>query len=767
MTQAEIEFRALAIFERLTERPGDRRLRERLLRREATEVADRVAALERSSDSARRWMPTDFDGVSDEAPPPPERIGPFRLTALIGEGGMGQVWRGERDDGLYDQSVAIKLIHAHLTPIAASRFADERRILARLEHPSIARLIDGGIADGGQPYLVMELVDGRPIDDACEGRALRERVATFIRAADAVQFAHSRLVVHADLKPSNILVAGSDWVKLLDFGIARLLDGDERAEAPQHPMTRAYASPARLAGAGPTIADDVYALGMILRELVGAAGDRDLDAIAAKATADDEAERYGSVTALIGDVERWQERLPVTARPATLGYRADRFVARHRLGVAATAAALLLLLATSVVATLSYLRAERARAEASARFEDARGTSRYLLYRLSDRLERQPGSLPLRAEVARVSHHYLTRLAASPNAPAEVRLEAAEGLIRLAERLGAPGRPNLGQGEAARANLSRAIQAIASDPSRAAASARARALIARARLEQQTFSNVPGATKALLEAASIVRSLGQAELREDFLIALASLRMAQGRYPDTIRYARAVVRASIPSDDHARRAARAHATELLGDATYYADSTAGVANSIPLYRSLIDQWEQIGARWPGDPLAAHRLPMARYSLGTTLLGHAAPGDAHEAEAQLAQGSREIGKLSEAEPDDFETARQYFIVRGGHAQALAALSRFDEAVAIVEGLVDRRRRQWGEAPRETRRLRDYAITLAMLADIEADAGREASACPRYVEVARLFGLARQIDRHLKIDDDYALRLNRQRREKHCR
>ncbi|HEX8443235.1 MAG TPA: serine/threonine-protein kinase [Allosphingosinicella sp.] len=767
MSQAEIELRALAIFERLAERPGDRHLRERLLRREAAEVADRVSALERASQSARRWMPTDFDGVSGEAPPPPERIGPFRLTAQIGEGGMGQVWRGERDDGLYDQAVAIKLIHAHLTPIAATRFADERRILARLEHPGIARLIDGGIAEGGQPYLVMELVEGRPIDEACDGQPLRERVATFIKAADAVQFAHSRLVVHADLKPSNILVAGSGWVKLLDFGIARLLDGDERAEAPQHPMTRAYASPARVAGAGPTIADDVYALGMILRELIGAAGDRDLDAIAVKAAADDEAERYGSVTALIGDLERWQERLPVTARPATLGYRSARFVARHRLGVSATAAALVLLLATSVVATLSYFRAERARAEASARFEDARGTSRYLLYRLSDRLERQPGSLPLRAEVARVSQHYLTRLAASENAPAEVRLEAAEGLIRLAERLGAPGRPSFGQGEAARANLERAIQAIGEDASPQAAQVRARALIARARLEMHTFNNLPAASQALHAAATIARSSPRHELGADFLVALASLRMAQGRYADTIRHTRAVLDVRVPPNDYKGLVTQAYATELLGDATYYSDPTIGVANSIAVYRRLIRQWEAIGIRWPGDPLASRRVPMARYSLATTLLGHDPATGAREAEALLAKASREMRAVSEAEPSDRETARQYMVVRGGHGQALAALRRFDEAIAIARELIAFRLEEWRSAPTEPRRLREYAVSIAILADMEADAGREASACWRYGKVMQLFEQLRRIDRQVRLDEDYGVRLVRQRQARHCR
>ncbi|MCW5760605.1 MAG: serine/threonine protein kinase, partial [Phenylobacterium sp.] len=214
----------MALFERLSERPGDTRYRSRLLARFDPAVVARVEALERTSRSASRVMPTEGPEPLGPSGPPPEQVGVFRLVERIGEGGMGQVWRGQRADGLFDQTVAVKLVWSHLAPLAAGRFAEERRILARLEHPNIARLIDGGVLpDGGAPYLVMEYVAGRPIDEAAPGRPLREVVALFVQAAQAVQFAHGCLIVHADLKPSNILVDGEGRVRLLDFGIARLL----------------------------------------------------------------------------------------------------------------------------------------------------------------------------------------------------------------------------------------------------------------------------------------------------------------------------------------------------------------------------------------------------------------------------------------------------------------------------------------------------------------------------------------------------------------
>ncbi|WP_425228356.1 protein kinase domain-containing protein [Sphingomonas sp.] len=235
----EVERRALALFERLSGREDNVRLRARLLRYATAPVRARLAALEASAGRAARVLPTllsDGDHPGDEAaPPPPARIGAFRLTDHIGRGGMGDVWAGERDDGLYEQKVAMKLIQRRALHRAAAAFDDERRFLARLEHPNIARLIDGGVTADGLPWLMMEYVDGRPIDEAAAGLTDAQRVAVVVKAIDAVQYAHSRMVAHADLKPSNILVDRQGAVKLLDFGIAALIGGDARSTPGSRP----------------------------------------------------------------------------------------------------------------------------------------------------------------------------------------------------------------------------------------------------------------------------------------------------------------------------------------------------------------------------------------------------------------------------------------------------------------------------------------------------------------------------------------------------
>lgn len=194
MTQdSAVEQRVLALMERLLAHPGNVRFRARLLKNESTAVLARIEALERAG-AAKGSMPTELPpGLEAEPLPPPERFGSFAITQRIGAGGMGEVWEGQRDDGLFEQRVAIKFIQPRLQVRAAEAFAAERRILARLEHPGIARLIDGGITADGRPCLVMEFVDGEPIDEAGAGVALPERLRRFADAARAVHYAHSQL----------------------------------------------------------------------------------------------------------------------------------------------------------------------------------------------------------------------------------------------------------------------------------------------------------------------------------------------------------------------------------------------------------------------------------------------------------------------------------------------------------------------------------------------------------------------------------------------
>jgi len=333
------------------------------------------------------------------------RIGAYRLVRELGEGGMGVVWLAERVDGQFRQQVAIKIAKQGIRGRAAlERFLLERQILARLQHPAIARLIDGGVTGSGTPYFVMERVEGLPVTTFClqRGLGVDDRLRVFVQICEAVQYAHRNLIVHRDLKPSNILVDDDARIRLLDFGIAKLLDDvEEPARASQtieRMLTPDYAAPEQVRGDPVSTSTDVYALGVLLYELltggrpyrvtttaiadveravveqepappssrVAARALRrrlrgDLDRVVLKALHKSPDRRYPSAEAFSADIRRHLTGLPVTARRDVLAYRASKFIRRHRIGVAATAL-LLLTLVGGLVAT--FWQAQRAAREA-------------------------------------------------------------------------------------------------------------------------------------------------------------------------------------------------------------------------------------------------------------------------------------------------------------------------------------------------------------------------------------------------------------------
>ncbi|MDX2032356.1 MAG: protein kinase [Blastocatellia bacterium] len=355
--------------------------------------------------------------------PRPEQIDAYRILREIGRGGMGTVYLAERADGEFHKQVAIKLA----TPGSASqeilrRFYEERRILASLDHPGIARLLDGGTTEDGVPFFVMEHVAGIPIDRYCRERQLGipARLRLFREVCAAAHYAHQNLIVHRDLKPGNILVTESGAPKLLDFGIAKLLrPGASELTTGLRALTPAYASPEQMAGRAVTTASDIYSLGVILYELladarpyeladrspaeiiqaicereppapsrqrqriVGERLDRDLDDIVLMALSKDPTRRYGSASELADDLDRYLTGMPVRARRSTAGYRAEKFVRRHKTPVA-IAGLLAVTLLSGIFATAheakraraALAEAQQARAHAEAqrlRAEEARG----------------------------------------------------------------------------------------------------------------------------------------------------------------------------------------------------------------------------------------------------------------------------------------------------------------------------------------------------------------------------------------------------------
>ena len=339
-------------------------------------------------------------------------IGPYRLVTPLGRGGMSSVWVAERADGLIKRRVALKLPHVSwASPDLAQRMARERDILASLEHPGIARLYDAGIAGDGRPYLALELVDGKPIDEYCalHGAGIQARVAIGLQAARAVAYAHSRMVVHRDLKPSNILVDAAGQVRLLDFGIGKLLEenpglGPQATQFGARAYTPDYASPEQIRGEPVTASTDVYSLGVVLYQLLtgflpylsrapgmlideaalsegppppsAAARDRataqalrgDLDTIVLKSLKGAKAERYPGMQALADDLDRYLRGAPVLARRDSAWYRLRKFAARNRFALRAAAAAVAVTVAIS--AGLAIQRSRHQKAETVAAIEN-------------------------------------------------------------------------------------------------------------------------------------------------------------------------------------------------------------------------------------------------------------------------------------------------------------------------------------------------------------------------------------------------------------
>ncbi|MET0645533.1 MAG: protein kinase [Pyrinomonadaceae bacterium] len=443
-----------------------------------------------------------------------QQIGPYRIVREVGRGGMGTVYLAERADGEFEQEVALKVVRRSFADSElARRFRQERQILASLNHPNIARLLDGGVSSDGEPYLAMEYIEGVRVDEYCDARGLptATRLRLFLEVCRGVSYAHQHLVVHRDIKPSNILVTKEGVPKLLDFGIAKLLDPERAGEHTRTELrafTPDYASPEQVGGGQITTASDVYSLGVLLRDLLRGAGrsrearrvpggwrsetpgrktaaagratdgegeDREaqtrprrfaageLENIVAMARREDPARRYSSAGQLAEDIQRYLDGRPVRARKDSFTYRASKFVRRNVVGVSA-AALVLLSLVGGVIATVwqarrateqaAVARTERDRAER--RFADVRRLSNAFLFEIAPKIERLEGSTEAREALVTRALEYLDSLARESGDDPQLQSELAAAYEKVGDLQGAPRRANLGDFSGAIASYEKA-----------------------------------------------------------------------------------------------------------------------------------------------------------------------------------------------------------------------------------------------------------------------------------------------------------------------
>ena len=625
-----------------------------------------------------------------------ERIGAYELLSELGRGGMGIVFLARRADDEFQRKVAIKLVSAGISDeVTLGRFRAERQILASLDHPHIARLLDGGTTERGEPYFVMEYVEGEPLLDYCENRRLstRERLRIYRDVCDAVTYAHQNLVVHRDIKPGNVLVTADGEAKLLDFGIAKLLDageaaGGERTATLYRMLTPDYASPEQVRGRAVTTASDVYALGVVLYELLtgrrpyhvenndprellrlvceedppkpstaspGRQLAGDLDAVVSRAMRKEPEKRYVSVAALADDLDRHLDGRPVQARRGTALYRAGKFMRRHRFGAAA-AGLLFLALGAGVAATLREAkRARDAEARAERRFNDVRKLANSFLFEFHDAIRDLPGATAARALVVKRALEYLDGLSKEASGDRALRRELADAYQKVGDVQGNPYSANLGDLKGALESYGKAIGQLEPAVASEGATADERSSLATAYLVSGGMTLVAGDTARAVELSE--RGL---KLRRELA-------------------------GETPGDARRRM-------DLSQAWQYHAFNLAAAGRNEEASRALLEQRAILLERQKADPLdRAVRGSLAQnlYLTGNALTG---AGDLPGALEALQEASAIQEKLVEEEPTSVSLIRAlaYTVTeigntRQGQADSASALLDYRRALSLFEGM----------------------------------------------------------------------------------
>ena len=666
------------------------------------------------------------------------KIGPWRITGMVGQGGMGIVYLAVRDDDQYRKQVAIKCIKRGMdTALVLQRFRHERQILASLEHPNIAHLLDGGTADDGLPYFVMEYVAGTPVTRHCEDRKLSliERLELFRQICAGVQHAHRHMVVHRDLKPDNILVAEDGVPKLLDFGIAKLLDPSLTGEPAPLTATQVriftpeYASPEQIRGEPVTAATDIYALGAILFELLtgqkaqrmnGASAlelDRaicledtekpsaaalrngsttesrklksqltgDLDTIVLTAMRKEPGRRYASVEQFSEDLRRYMNDLPVQARSDTVGYRTAKFVRRNYPLLIAAAAVFVSLVAGIVVSVVQERRAREQARRAEFRFQQVRKLANTFLFDFHDEIQFLPGSTKARAMLVKTALEYLDSLARESETDRTLLDELASAYEKVGQVQSGAGTAHLGDTKGSLNSFSKSVELrkrVADGPSAPpeAGNKLAYSLIRLGTMIEDT-GRIPEALATYEKSLAISQALGAKPAAVNTMMNMA---LANDRIGDVLLL-------------------QGHPREAL-----------------ERFRTSLGFREAIAAAKPGD----------RPARRAVVLSHLRIGKAASDEASLRKALSMAEGLAKLEPDNARYARDVAMAweRLGSLQHETGKPR--EALGSYGKLLSIGEKQVARDPENAQAQRDLLAAHGFLGDVRAGLGEWPKALEHY-------------------------------------
>jgi serine/threonine protein kinase/tetratricopeptide (TPR) repeat protein len=660
------------------------------------------------------------------------RLGPYQLLHQIGKGGMGSVYLATRADQEYKKTVAIKLVTSELsTEEMLRRFRNERQVLASLDHPCIARLLDGGSTDDGLPYLVMEYVDGLPIDKYCESHeiSLTDRLKLFQKVCSGVQFAHQNLVVHRDIKPGNILVGADGEPKLLDFGIAKLMTAESNAEdielnkGEAQPMTLRYASPEQVKGGTITTESDIYSLGVLLFELVARehpfqdaltgraaiqeatvkqeppkpsavlrrkAGketgkeqrraitklarevDGDIDSIALMPLAKQPRDRYSSAEAFAWDITRYLNGFPVYGRRDDMGYRVAKFVRRHALSVI-SAALLVVALIVSTIVSLQFLQSARgARAVAQSRFEDVRKLANFVLFDFDKAI--RSGPTAARKVLVTEALAYLDRLAKDTNGDPSLDRDLVDGYLKVGDLQGNPYFPNVGDSAGANNSYAKAMRVAEALRVHHPTDPRARDAVARVNMK------------------------------------LGDMTEFSGKHGDAIRRykeAQDVLAALAPSDVQAK-----HNLIVVTDRIGTSQRRSGdITGALASYQRQLQYSEELLAANPNDEDIRRQLPLSYEKVGGALANTGAISEGLEKLRKARSIYEATAAMSPQSPARADLSTLDIKI----GATLAGAGRNDEAIESYRSAIRTLETLAAEDPNNTEYKRNLHVTLGRLAD----------------------------------------------------